>query len=435
MKTSNASKSPKKETQEIEGFNPSIYRIISSVFAVLSLLNLAVVIFAFTRTGYGLYHAEDAVTHIAQIEQYLQNTNESVLNIVVHKNDFKTIETEVENIHNDFITLNEEAELFRAIDLSSIDGTIINDFESAMMKVEAYHQALLNYSNMFNEYDENSLSDKEKLNYFMNMIESKYGSEIEPLKNEATSAMSSVVKHQNEATYTFYVKLAQEFLFVIVFMLLTMSVGLNSIHYMKNNARKAALEIQQKKKDALENAQEASHLRRKATAIAYTNILTGLKNRYALEEELQKRLKSDDVTVAFFNFDTFHELNENYGRNFGDNFLITVADTVKEKYSDTFDIYHTDADEFCFVLKKFGEQSEADSKIPQIMKTLSSPIEVTKLKVQLHVSGCVYHYKATERLDVNGFFVKVDRALKDAKKSASSGILEVGSLYSRSQSL
>ncbi|MBR1554347.1 MAG: diguanylate cyclase [Oscillospiraceae bacterium] len=428
-------RSHEKENTELEGFNPRVYRTIGSVFAVLSLLNLAVVIFAFNRSGYGLYHAEDAVTHIAQIEQYLQNTNESVLNIVVHKNNFKMIEEEVQNIHEDFTTLNEEAELFRAIDLSSIDGTIINDFESAMMKVEAYHQALLNYSNMFNEYDENSLSDKEKLNYFMNMIESKYGSEIEPLKNEATSAMSAVVKHQNEAAYTFYVKIAQEFLFVIVFMLFTMSVGLNSIHFMKNNARKAALEIQQKKKDALENAQEASHLRRKATAIAYTNILTGLKNRYALEEELQKRLKSDDVTVAFFNFDTFHELNENYGRNFGDNFLITVADTVKEKYSDTFDIYHTDADEFCFVLKKFGEQSEADSKIPQIMKTLSSPIEVTKLKVQLHVSGCVYHYKATERLDVNGFFVKIDRALKDAKKSASSGILEVGSLYSRSQSL
>ncbi|MBR0484867.1 MAG: GGDEF domain-containing protein, partial [Oscillospiraceae bacterium] len=303
-----------------------------------------------------------------------------------------------------------------------------------MVKVNAYHEALLNYSELFSEYDENSLADKEKLNYFMNMIESKYGSDIEPLKDEATSAMSNVVKHQNEATYTFYVKIAQEFLFVIVFMLLTMSVGLNSIHFMKKNARKDAAEIQQKKRDALENAQEASHLRRKATAIAYTNVLTGLKNRYALEEDLQKRLKNDDVTIAFFGFQDFHELNENYGRNFGDTFLITIADTIKEKYSDTFDIYHTDSDEFCFVLKKYGDQSEADALIPKIMKTISEPFEVSKLKIQLHAAGCVYHYKANECLDFNGLLVKIDRSLKEAKRNTHSGILEVGSLYSRNTS-
>ncbi|MBE6876311.1 MAG: GGDEF domain-containing protein [Ruminococcus sp.] len=427
-------RSHKQKTTEPEGFNPRVYQIIGSVFAVLSLLNLAVVIFAFNRTGYGLYHAEDAVAHVAQIEQCLQSTNESVLNIVVHKNNYQTIEKEVQEIHDEFIALNEEAEALRAIDLSSIDNTIMSDFESAMIKVNAYHQALLAYSDMFKEYDENSLADKEKLNYFMNMIESKYGTDIEPLKDDATSAMSAVVKHQNESTYTFYVKIAQEFLFVIVFMLVTMSVGLNSIHFMKNNARRDAAEIQQKKKDALETAQEASHLRRKAVAIAYTNVLTGLKNRYALEEDLQKRLKTDDMTVAIFNFDNFNELNENYGRNFGDNFLITIADTAKESFSDVFDIYHTDADEFCFVMKKFGSQMEADSKITQIVEMLSGPVEVSKLKVQLHVSGCIYHYQASERLDMNSLFVKIDRTMKEAKRGDEHRILEVNSLYSRNVS-
>ncbi|MBR4320227.1 MAG: hypothetical protein IKP69_09320, partial [Oscillospiraceae bacterium] len=109
--------SDKPKQEEPEGFNPRIYRFIGSFFAILSLINLAVVIFAFNRTGYGLYHAEDAVTHIAKIEQHLQNSNESVLNIVVHKNDVAIIKEETQNIHKEFALLNEEANEFRSIDL------------------------------------------------------------------------------------------------------------------------------------------------------------------------------------------------------------------------------------------------------------------------------------------------------------------------------
>ena len=139
----------------------------------------------------------------------------------------------------------------------------------------------------------------------------------------------------------------------------------------------------------------------------------------------------EDITAAFFSFDDFHALNEDYGRNFGDNFLITVSDSIKEKYSDMFDIYHTDVNEFCFILKKFADHTEADRQISQIAQTLSSPVEVSKLTVQRHVSGCIYHYHASERLDVNALLVKVDRAMKEAKQNTQHSILEVNSLYSQ----
>ncbi len=414
--------------EEPEGFNPRVYRVIGSFFAILSLINLAVVIFAFNRSGYGLYYAENAVTHIAKIEQHLQNSNESVLNIVVHKNNVKIIEEETINIHKEFALLNEEAQIFRGINLSNVDDTINNDFESAMIKVNAYHEALLTYSEMFHDYDETSAADKEKLAYFMNIIETKYETEIEPLKAEATAAMSSVVEHQNESTYTFFVKIAQEFLFVIGFMLLTMSVGLNTIRYMKNNARKDAAEIQQKKKDAIETAQEASQLRRKAVAIAYTNVLTGFKNRYAMEEDIKKRLQTEDFTVSVFTLDNLNELNEDYGRNFGDMYLAKIADVLREKYSEMFDIYHTNIDEFSFVLKKYNGQEEVDDILPQIIETLSAPVEVSKLQIKMAVSGCIYRYHASERLGIDSLFVKIDRAIKDAKARNGHRILEVSNM-------
>ena len=420
--------SDKPKQEEPEGFNPRIYSFIGSFFAILSLVNLAVVIFAFNRTGYGLYHAEDAVTHIAKIEQHLQNSNESVLNIVVHKNDVAIIKEETQNIHKEFALLNEEADEFRSIDLSNIDATITSDFEKAMAKVDIYHSALLNYTEMFAEYDESSAEDNEKLAYFMNMIENTYELQIEPLKKDASVAMSEMVERQNDSTYTFYVKVAQKFLLVVGFMLLTMSVALNTIHYMKNKARKDAFEIQQKKRDALETAEEASHLRRKAVAIAYTNVLTGFKNRYAMEEDIKKRLQTEDFTVAVFTLDNFSELNESYGRNFGDMYLVKLADILKEKYSDMFDIYHTSADEFSFVLKKYNNQEKADEMLPQIIETLSAPKEVSKLQIKLQVSGCVYRYHASERLGIDSLFVKIDRAIKNARNQNEHSILELNSI-------
>ncbi|MBR7085135.1 MAG: diguanylate cyclase, partial [Oscillospiraceae bacterium] len=239
---------------------------------------------------------------------------------------------------------------------------------------------------------------------------------------------SEMVERQNDSTYTFYVKVAQKFLLVIGFMLLTMSVALNTIHYMKNKARKDAFEIQQKKRDALETAEEASHLRRKAVAIAYTNVLTGFKNRYAMEEDIKKRLQTEDFTVAVFTLDNFSELNESYGRNFGDMYLVKLADILKEKYSDMFDIYHTSADEFSFVLKKYNNQEKADEMLPQIIETLSAPKEVSKLQIKLQVSGCVYRYHASERLGIDSLFVKIDRAIKNARNQNEHSILELNSI-------
>ena len=419
---------PQVKKEDPEGFNPRIYRAIGCCFAVLSLINLAVVIFAFNRSGYGLYHAEDAVTHIAKIEQCLQNSNESILNIVVHKNNIKIIKSEAANINEEYFLLNEEAQAFRSIDLSNIDKTITKDFESAMAKVNVYYSALTDYTKMFQDYDESSMTDSDKLTYFMNMIESKYENDIEPLKTEATLAMSNVVEHQNQSTYAFYVKIAQEFLLVIGFMLFTMSVGLSAIRFMKNNARKDAAEIQQKKQDVIETAQEAAQFRKKAVAIAYTNVLTGFKNRYAMEDDIKKRLQTEDFTVAVFTFDNFHDLNQSYGRSFGDMYLAEIADIIKKKYSEIFDIYHTNIDEFSFVVKKYANQEKANAAIKQIAETLSAPVEVSKMQIQLNISGCVYRYHASERLDIDSLFVKIDRTIKETKNQQMHGIFEINSI-------
>lgn len=390
-----------------------MYRFIGIIFTVLSLLNIIAVVIEFRSSGTSLFYAEEALSHMAKIEQHLQTTNECVLNIVINQNDPTIVRNEVKNIKSTFALLDQEVDTFRNIDTSNIDETIEKDFEAAMINVEAYRSLL------------------EKIeNYETKEIGAYYNSDIAPMKEKASSSMKSVADHQSQSTNVFFHKTAHAFLFLLLFMVFMLAVGLNFIKYMKKNAEKAELEIE-------ENKSKASQFREKAIKIAYTNILTNLKNRYALERDLSTKLKEDSLTLAFFNFDNFNEITESYGRGFSDMFLVAVTDLVKERYPDKFEIFHTDTHEFCFLMNSDISRMDTEKLVNDLAQTLSAPVKISKLKINPAVSGCVYYYKPSEGLDTNALFLKIDRIMKElrltnehkiTKIDGSSGISSVDSI-------
>ena len=272
----------------------------------------------FRSSGNNLFYAEEALSHISKIEQYLQTTNEEVLNIVINKDDPTAVTAGITNIESEFKLLQDEAETFRGIDISHIDNTIKSDFDSAMVSVASYHSALTKIQN-YNAFE----------------IESYYRNDIEPVRMMASNNMRNVVEKQSSSTNTFFHKIAHEFMFLLLFMAFTMAVRLNSINFMKRNAKKAEFEIEVNKKSAKANAHKASHFREKAMEMAYTNVLTDLKNRYALEKDLDERLKTENIILAFFAYDDFDDMTTSYGRDFGDDFLIGMSDLIKDTYSGT----------------------------------------------------------------------------------------------------
>lgn len=389
-----------------------IYRFISIVFAVLSIINIGAVIVTFRSSGNNLFYAEEALSHISKIEQYLQTTNEEVLNIVINKDDPTAVTAGVANIESEFKLLQDEAETFRRIDISHIDNTIKSDFDSAMVSVASYHSALSKIEN-----------------YSALEIESYYRNDIEPVRMMASDDMRNVVEKQSSSTNTFFHKIAHEFMFLLLFMAFTMAVGLNSINYMKRNAKKAEFEIEVNKQSARANAHKASHFREKAMEMAYTNVLTDLKNRYALEKDLDERLKTEDIILAFFTYHDFDEMTTSYGRDFGDDFLIGMSDLIRDSYSEQFEIYQTNNNEFCFVVKGSVTKEQADAMFTQVIQTLSTPIEITKLKMSLTVSGCVYYYSCSERLNTNALLVKVDKVMKKMRMRNEHRVMKINSVY------
>ena len=401
-----------KNNATINGFNSTRYKRMAIIFVVLSLLNMFAVLMAFRRSGYGLYHAEDALSHVARINHYVQDINESAMSIVINNNDSDRIAKEVSQITQTFSEINEEIEAYSNIDLDEIDPELKVQFNEAKEKIDNYHNALLNYKNEIQDY---TVSNKAELSEYVAATMNVYTSDIEPLKDSAADSVTELFNMQSQATYDFFVRCAQQFLFVLLFLIITMVIGLIGINNMKKKARRDAETIEVEQKRAKES-------REKSVNIAYSNILTGFKNRYGLEADISDKLASKKFTIALFNFNNFSYINEKYGRDTGDEFLSVVSVKLQQKYAKVADIYSTDADEFCFIFKKNVSPDKADELIYQIAETMSKPVAVTDHAIQNMVSACFCHYNPGDQPDLNSLLRNFDRAMKVAQeKSRSEG--------------
>jgi len=401
-----------KNNATINGFNSTRYKRMAIIFVVLSLLNMFAVLMAFRRSGYGLYHAEDALSHVARINHYVQDINESAMSIVINNNDSDRIAKEVSQITQTFSEINEEIEAYSNIDLDEIDPELKVQFNEAKEKIDNYHNALLNYKNEIQDY---TVSNKAELSEYVAATMNVYTSDIEPLKDSAADSVTELFNMQSQATYDFFVRCAQQFLFVLLFLIITMVTGLIGINNMKKKALRDAETIEVEQKRAKES-------REKSVNIAYSNILTGFKNRYGLEADISDKLASKKFTIALFNFNNFSYINEKYGRDTGDEFLSVVSVKLQQKYAKVADIYSTDADEFCFIFKKNVSPDKADELIYQIAETMSKPVAVTDHAIQNMVSACFCHYNPGDQPDLNSLLRNFDRAMKVAQeKSRSEG--------------
>lgn len=388
------SKQEKSRNEFIEGFNPRVYRRLSILFIILTILNIAMVVFAFSITGYGLWHAEDALSCIAKIDSSFNDINQSLLEIELHTDNQQFISEKVDSILAYRETINENAERFRGIDLSNIDKSLPNDFEASMQLVSYYYG---NISDTLNDL-KNGTADLPALR----------NDEFEQLRKNTTASLDALFVKQDEATYIFFCRVAQRFLLVILFLLLTMSMGLFAIYRAKKRDYQFATELQSSKK-------KTENIRQKAVEIAFTNVVTGLKNRHALAEELDERIDKEEFTVVLFRFTNFNSIYELYGRDYADDFMAVVSKDLVATYGDQAEIFSTETDEFCVVFKKELVRSRTNISAQKILYSLSQPITVQDAKIQLTVAGCSCHCRSNLYPSAAKLFVAMDRSISQTK--------------------
>ena len=249
--------------------------------------------------------------------------------------------------------------------------------------------------------------------------------DIYPMQVTASEMLTSTIDIVSADTGKIMRKNTIRSYLLMTMMMVVAILGEIAVWLFARKAKKTRLELEEREKSLAEVDAKLKTTRQKASDLAIINVLTGMKNRYALDNDINDRLESGRFQIAVFDMDNFRSINDTYGYDFGDEYLAAVAEKLKEEFSEVAEIYNITGNEFCFVFNKNISESQAMGIAQNIQRVMSSPFEVLNLAVQLPCSGAVYHYLPGDCLNVNSLLVKLDTAMRNAKMNGGNMISTV----------
>lgn len=145
---------------------------------------------------------------------------------------------------------------------------------------------------------------------------------------------------------------------------------------------------------------------------AHHDSLTGLANRAAFLIRMQTCLKQSlrnsrlNFAVLFIDLDKFKYINDSFGHECGDQFLIEVAQRLGSCIRDNDLLCRIGGDEFVILLDMFQHANDVEDVAKRVLKTMSKPFEL---------SGQILHSGAS--IGVNPSFAgyqQCDEIIRDA---------------------
>ena len=224
--------------------------------------------------------------------------------------------------------------------------------------------------------------------------------EIYPLQTTASEMLISTIDVVNVETAKMNAANTKRAFALMTVMMFVAILGEIAVWLFARRAKKIRAELEEREKNLAEVDAKLKATRQKASDLAVINVLTGMKNRYALDSDVSDRLETGRFNIAVFDMDNFRSINDTYGYDFGDEYLAAVAEKLKEEFGDVAEIYNITGNEFCFLFNSSVTESQAMGIAQNIQRVMSSPYEVLNLAVQLPCSGAVYHYLPGDCLNV-----------------------------------
>jgi diguanylate cyclase (GGDEF)-like protein len=169
-------------------------------------------------------------------------------------------------------------------------------------------------------------------------------------------------------------------------------------------------------KDITERKQHEDHLLR----MSKFDVLSGLPNRSYLEDELKRAMsrvaRSNQVLAGYFiDLDDFHQVNERYGRDVGDDLLRHMSVRLRTLLRACDFIARFGNDEF-FVLAEVEHANKAMHLGDKIATLLHNPFTLEDGSVQ--VSACVgtVLYQPAQHEDASHFIASAEHQMQTQKQ-------------------
>ncbi|MBR6968022.1 MAG: GGDEF domain-containing protein [Ruminococcus sp.] len=388
-----------KNKAKSKSMSSGVYIFAALLLAVIYIINTLLVESIYSNNSKMSTRTSQSMNCLNRINSELSEINMDTLGIAAGiKTDMAVI---TDDTNRRYANIKDAENTFRNI--QDVTPDAMRRFDYAMSIVETYKKRLDSLGTGVVES-----GDYIEMGYILKQ-------DIYPLQISASEMLTSTIDVMSVKIASMMKQNAIKTYLLMSMMMIVAILGEIAIWIFAKRSKKARLELDERERSLAEVDAKLKATRQKATDLAEMNVLTGMKNRYALDNEISGRLESERFNIAVFDLDNFRSINDTYGYDFGDEYLVAVSDKLKEEFSSVAEIYNITGNEFCFVFNKSISESQAMGIVQNIHRVMTSPFEVLNLNVQLPCSGAVYHYLPGDCLNVNSLLVKLDTAMRNAK--------------------
>ena len=391
-----------------------MYWILGIIIVLSMIFNMVIQSIVYIRTVSELGKTIQIVQAIMGVQNSFNDVNEDMLLLIAARDtpENKTVEEEMSaKIASDFEALDRYRNTYNALNADSSE-TVQKRFSAASNEIDKYRRKI-------DEVNERlgTLTHEEGM--------SIYRQELEPSQTASGQMLKAVIElgekeSVEKAAIAQQIRNASQIVLIAVLIgiiILIVAIGRSQVN--------SVIEIRRKEQELEEAGNRLTKSRKKLVDSAMTNILTGLKNRYALDESLSKQLGSTQFNIAVFDIDNFRMFNDAYGYEFGDEYLSTVAEMLKNEYADYAEIFNITGNEFCMIFHDHISDIQSQQLAEQIRQAIGQPMMIANIPVQATVSSSLYHSLPSDNLDVNTLLMKMDSALHAAKRDGGNRLYQI----------
>ena len=153
---------------------------------------------------------------------------------------------------------------------------------------------------------------------------------------------------------------------------------------------------------------------------AHFDALTSLPNRVLLADRLHQAMaqsprREQRLVVVLLDLDGFKAINDRYGHQAGDQFLIVVAARMKQALRDGDTLARLGGDEFVAVLLDLPDVAASTPMLTRLLEAAAEPAQIGDLVLQVSASLGVTVYPQEEDVDADQLLRQADQAMYQAK--------------------
>lgn len=155
--------------------------------------------------------------------------------------------------------------------------------------------------------------------------------------------------------------------------------------------------------------------------IAYYDVLTNLPNRRLLSDRIKQGTARADrngeiLAVCYLDLDDFKPINDRYGHEVGDKFLVAVAEKLKRTLRADDTLARLGGDEFVILLSGLTRAEEIQVVIDRVLTAITAPVQVDDVMMTLSASIGVALYP-DDNVDADTLLRHADQAMYAAKNA------------------